>query len=73
MNIKDYTEAAGRTVAPMPDDFTHGPHMVLGMGTEVGELQDVYKKKLAYNKPIDEVNEKEEIGDLHVERKILEQ
>lgn len=39
-------------------------HMVLGMVTEAGELADVYKKYIAYIKPIDYVNVKEELGDL---------
>lgn len=39
-------------------------HMVLGMITETGELADVFKKNMAYNKDIDWVNVKEEIGDL---------
>lgn len=64
MKLEEYIEAAGRTDAPLGDDFKHGLHMVIGMATEVGELQDIYKKRLAYDKPIDEVNEKEELGDL---------
>ena len=38
--------------------------MVLGMCTEVGELQDIFKRSLVYNENIDWVNVKEEIGDL---------
>jgi NTP pyrophosphatase (non-canonical NTP hydrolase) len=38
--------------------------MVLGMQTEAAEIADVYKKALAYKKPIDFVNVKEELGDL---------
>lgn len=38
-------------------------HYVLGVGTEAAELQDVVKKHIAYNKPLDTVNIKEEIGD----------
>lgn len=66
MNLKQYSELASRTDAPLDDtyDKLHSVHMVMGMQTEVGELVDVYKKNLAYGKPIDEVNEKEEIGDL---------
>lgn len=64
MELKEYMEEASRTDAPLDSPFMHGLHMVIGMATEVGELQDIYKKKLAYGKEIDEVNEKEEIGDL---------
>jgi NTP pyrophosphatase (non-canonical NTP hydrolase) len=39
-------------------------HMVLGMQTEAAEIADVYKKTIAYRKPLDFVNIKEEIGDL---------
>lgn len=39
-------------------------HYVLGLGTETGELQDVAKKAIAYGKPVDVVNVKEELGDL---------
>ena len=38
--------------------------MCLGLQTESAEISDVFKKKLAYNKDIDWVNVKEEIGDL---------
>jgi NTP pyrophosphatase (non-canonical NTP hydrolase) len=34
------------------------------MLTEVGELADVFKKEMAYGKPVDWVNVKEEVGDL---------
>lgn len=39
-------------------------HYVLGVGTEAGELQDAVKRWVAYNKPLDKVNVKEEIGDI---------
>lgn len=66
MDLKQYQKEASRTDAPLGDTYSnlHAVHMVMGMQTEIGELMDVYKKHLAYNKPIDEVNEKEEIGDL---------
>ena len=64
MNINDYAEWTGKTcanlVTPLMDDI----HMLFGMATEVGELMDVYKKKLAYKKPLDMVNVQEEIGDI---------
>lgn len=64
MNIKEYCEAAGRTKAQLSSLLEDNLHMVLGMVTEAGELADVYKKNLAYTKPIDLVNAKEEIGDI---------
>jgi NTP pyrophosphatase (non-canonical NTP hydrolase) len=39
-------------------------HMVLGMITESAELADNFKKKLAYDRPLDFVNMKEELGDI---------
>lgn len=39
-------------------------HAVMGMETETGELMDMLKKHIFYNKEFDRVNAKEEIGDL---------
>jgi NTP pyrophosphatase (non-canonical NTP hydrolase) len=39
-------------------------HAALGTCTEVGELQDMIKKHLIYNKPFDKVNVLEECGDV---------
>jgi NTP pyrophosphatase (non-canonical NTP hydrolase) len=39
-------------------------HYALGLCTEVGELQDALKKYVAYGKPIDATNFKEELGDI---------
>ena len=39
-------------------------HMALGMVTEAGELADIFKKNLAYKKPIDWINAREEVGDI---------
>jgi NTP pyrophosphatase (non-canonical NTP hydrolase) len=66
MTIKQYQQSTNRTNAPLGAIYNHMTelHMLMGMMTEVGELVDVYKKNLAYSKPIDLVNVKEEIGDL---------
>lgn len=66
MNIKDYQINTAMTKAPLTDQYSDmdAIHMVLGMTTEVGEIADVYKKNLAYGKPMDLTNVKEEIGDL---------
>lgn len=64
MKLDEYTREASRTCADLGSDLLNGLHMALGMSTEVSEIEDVYKKLLAYDKPIDEVNEKEEMGDL---------
>jgi len=39
-------------------------HAVLGLGTEAGEIQDAVKRTLFYGAKLDEVNLKEEAGDL---------
>lgn len=39
-------------------------HAAMGLETEVGEFTDPLKKKLFYNKPLDLVNLREEIGDM---------
>lgn len=39
-------------------------HAGLGLCTEAGEFLDALKKHLFYGKPLDEVNLKEELGDL---------
>ncbi len=66
MDLQIYQQQAKRTDAPLSDGYSrlHAVHMCMGIVTEAGELLDIYKKNLAYNKPIDVANEKEEIGDL---------
>jgi NTP pyrophosphatase (non-canonical NTP hydrolase) len=64
MDIKKYMEEASRTDAPLKSLWRHDIHMTLGMVTEAGELADIFKKNLAYDKDIDWVNVREEIGDL---------
>lgn len=39
-------------------------HATLGISGEAGELLDAVKKTFIYNKPLDVVNAKEELGDL---------
>lgn len=64
MDIKEYSEAIKRTRADLKYKEKDNLHMVLGIVTEAGELADVFKKNMAYNKKIDWVNVPEEIGDL---------
>ena len=64
MNINDYQNKAARTCAKIDGAIMDDLHMVLGMQTEAAEIADVYKKTIAYRKPLDFVNIKEEIGDL---------
>lgn len=39
-------------------------HYLIGMGTEVGELQDQLKKHIMYGRKLDDVNLLEEMGDV---------
>jgi NTP pyrophosphatase (non-canonical NTP hydrolase) len=64
MEINNYQLAAARTCAKIDGAILDDLHMVLGMQTEVAEIADVYKKTIAYKKPLDFVNIKEEIGDV---------
>lgn len=64
MNINEYQEKASRTCAKIDGAILDDLHMVLGMQTEAAEIADVYKKTIAYKKPLDFVNIKEEIGDI---------
>ncbi len=63
MNTNQYQLKAARTLPNLSSQLMDDLHMILGMQTEVAELADAYKKAIAYNKPLDEVNIKEEIGD----------
>ncbi|MCK5342142.1 MAG: hypothetical protein KAR20_01995 [Candidatus Heimdallarchaeota archaeon] len=63
MEWKEYQKLAFVTNAKLGDPRLDKIHMILGMSTELGEFQDVFKKHLAYKKEIDWRNVKEEIGD----------
>lgn len=66
MDLKEYQEQAKRTNAPIENNYKYMTqlHMLMGLQTEVGELTDVFKKHLAYNKEIDWVNVGEEVADI---------
>lgn len=64
MKIEEYRKEVTRTIVILPTLDKNLLHMAYGITTEIGELQDIYKKELAYSKSIDLVNLKEEIGDI---------
>ena len=64
MDLREYTLAAARTCPTLGPVGLNDLHMVLGMVTETAELADVFKKDLAYGKPIDWVNVGEEVADI---------
>ncbi len=63
MEIREYQEAAARTLADLKNPLMNDLHMVTGMVTESAEIADAYKKHFAYGKALDLVNVQEEIGD----------
>jgi NTP pyrophosphatase (non-canonical NTP hydrolase) len=63
MKIQEYVNLTERTCVKLDTPLLDNLHMCLGMTTEIGELLDVFKKHMAYGKPIDWINVKEEIGD----------
>ena len=64
MKDKTYQEQAKRTLKELGSEQLNEIHMLLGLGSEVGELQDAYKKFLAYGNPLDLTNVLEELGDI---------
>jgi NTP pyrophosphatase (non-canonical NTP hydrolase) len=71
MHAHEYHEAAMRTGREAPPDYFPGDvarnrllHAALGVGSEVGELLDQYKRHIFYGAPLDRVNVIEECGDL---------
>ena len=64
MNLNDYVKWTGNTCAKLESKLMDNIHMLFGMATEIGELQDVFKKNIAYKKNIDWINIEEEIGDI---------
>jgi NTP pyrophosphatase (non-canonical NTP hydrolase) len=71
MNNNEYIAATGRTDL---SDYTEAreraykcaelTHYADGLVTEAAEIKDVFKAYIAYGKPIDSVNVKEELGDI---------
>lgn len=67
-NGPDYPQVSGR----FEGQEVNGPtsrmldliHASMGLVTEAGEFQDMLKKHLYYGRELDEVNLKEEIGDV---------
>lgn len=62
-NATDHNEQEAQLMGLRAQASARLLHYVLGVGTEAGELQDAVKRLIAYNKELDVVNIKEEIGD----------
>jgi NTP pyrophosphatase (non-canonical NTP hydrolase) len=63
-SILEYQELAVRTCTDLGHQSTNERHMNLGVITEIGETLDIFKKNMAYNKPMDLVNLGEELADI---------
>lgn len=65
MDFKEYIQLAQRTSATRnAQPGAKLMHGTIGIATESGEILDIAKKYQFYNKPVDIVNLKEELGDL---------
>lgn len=64
IHVNGYVEWTGNSCASLESKQLDNIHMLLGMSTEIGELQDVFKKNIAYGTKIDWINVREEIGDI---------
>jgi NTP pyrophosphatase (non-canonical NTP hydrolase) len=62
--ILEYQGLAARTCPTLEGEGLDERHMNLGVITEIGEALDIFKKNLAYNKPMDLVNLGEELADM---------
>lgn len=62
-SLIQYRTFANRTMPDLGSRDANHDHMLSGLITEIGELNDVYKKEFAYKKPVDKVNVSEEWAD----------
>jgi len=62
VNFNDYQQQALFTAVDMPrnDDLIHA---AFGLISEAGEIADAIKAEMVYGKPVDQVNQREEVGD----------
>jgi NTP pyrophosphatase (non-canonical NTP hydrolase) len=63
-DILEYQGLAARTCPTLEGEGMDQRHMNLGVITEIGEALDIFKKYMAYNKPMDLVNLGEELADI---------
>jgi NTP pyrophosphatase (non-canonical NTP hydrolase) len=69
---ENYVENCTRTEPPITKELDQRLlssvrliHAVFGLCTEIGEFADTVKKYIFYGKPMDKINLKEELGDIH--------
>ena len=64
MTLEQYQQEAKRTLSDLGGEEKNMLHMRLGVFTEVGEILDIFKKNIAYGKPIDWIHVNEEGADI---------
>lgn len=64
MKLAEYQVLASRTCPNLETPEHDILHMRMGVISELGELVDAYKKHIAYKKPLDFTNVREEIADI---------
>src|SRR5690554_2036397 len=64
IDFKTYGDLAIRTAPYLGSSENNILHAKAGLKTEYGELLDIFKRWFAYNKPVDIVHLKEELGDI---------
>lgn len=60
----EYQQLCQRTLPDLGTKTLNVEHMVLGIITECGEALDIFKKKIAYKKPVELAHLGEELGDI---------
>jgi NTP pyrophosphatase (non-canonical NTP hydrolase) len=64
MELEQYQWTVKKRAKPLPTRTQDLDHALYGMASETGEIADCIKKNVIYGKPLDEVNLREELGDL---------
>lgn len=64
MTFEEYMKTTPRTMASLGNPDLDIQHCLYGMITESAEIIDLYKKRLAYNKPLSMEQVEDELGDL---------
>ena len=64
MELKEYQYTVEKRAKPLATQAANLDHALYGMASETGEIADCIKKHVIYGKPLDEVNLREELGDL---------
>jgi NTP pyrophosphatase (non-canonical NTP hydrolase) len=62
--VHEYPEFVASRAKQLPSFEERIDHALLGVITECGELADAWKKHTIYERPLDTVNVREELGDL---------